>query len=371
MKTCVKCGKKGFFLWLSKSGYCKRCVQVIFEEQEQAAKAAAEMQKKHENTVYKEVVRLYAALPKNKYDITPEMMLNIDEHIQAYDDLILFLDERCRNEAFLRQFKKNGTCENRLYWTNNDLGRILFHNTTPNDYIDSEIKDIQTHRYRLVQAANATNNFEITFANILRADIATEENAEPYKLSDIEWPEFKSRLVTSRTPKGSVCDYFVIDVETTGLNPRNNEIIQLCAVKFEDFWPVGAYCTYIKPRKKLNSKAQEINKITWDDVKDAPYIEQVIKDFDVFVGSKAPIVGHNVVFDCGFLYAAGSKAINPKRKYYDTCALSKKTYDLDNYSLSNICKSEFHIMRTITHDALSDSLFCGILYADICNRIIA
>lgn len=37
MKTCVKCGKKGLFLWLSKSGYCIKCAQEIYDARQKDA----------------------------------------------------------------------------------------------------------------------------------------------------------------------------------------------------------------------------------------------------------------------------------------------------------------------------------------------
>lgn len=173
----------------------------------------------------------------------------------------------------------------------------------------------------------------------------------------------------------------MIDVETTGLNPVNDEIIQITALRFLNFEPVETFTTYVKPRNGLNPKAQEINGITEQDVENAPYIEQVIRQFDAFISEPKtkqkqgpPIVGHKIAFDYQFLTTHGSTTLSAdmalnSRKFYDTLELSKKEYSFySNFRLESLTKNVLNILRSDAHDSLSDALVTGLLFKEICKK---
>lgn len=155
----------------------------------------------------------------------------------------------------------------------------------------------------------------------------------------------------------------------TGSGSARNEIIQIAIIRFHHFQPVEILSSYVKPRKGLKPEAGEINRITEDMVADAPYIEQIIKSVDAFIGEKAPIVAHNLQFEYKFLMANGSKNIVKKRPLYDTLELSKRIWQLDSYSLENICRNTFKFTPAL-HNADSDALTCGLLFQEICNERI-
>ena len=111
MKTCVKCGKKGLFLWLSKNGYCESCAIIIREEQQKAEKEAMIAQEKQFDETYIEAARLYSDLPKCKYSISADDIPHVEENLHTYERLIAHLDTNCRNDAFLERFKTLGKYE--------------------------------------------------------------------------------------------------------------------------------------------------------------------------------------------------------------------------------------------------------------------
>lgn len=160
--------------------------------------------------------------------------------------------------------------------------------------------------------------------------------------------------------------YVVVDVETTGLDPEENEIVQLSAVRFKAFQPVDCFTTYIKPRKGLRKEAVAINGITEDMVKDAPYIEEIINGFREYIGDRLPLVGHNLKFDLGFLCASGCVPLGAKRQYFDTLKLSRILCREDSYKLDRLDKSLLQIDREDAHDSLSDALITGLLLAKLC-----
>lgn len=53
-------------------------------------------------------------------------------------------------------------------------------------------------------------------------------------------------------------DYVIIDIETTGLSPYTNEIIEIAAVKYHDGIKVDTFSSLIKPNKKIPKKLQKL-----------------------------------------------------------------------------------------------------------------
>lgn len=74
-------------------------------------------------------------------------------------------------------------------------------------------------------------------------------------------------------------DYIVFDFETTGLSVRSCEILQIAAVKVYNGNIIDTYCRFIRPKGSIDPKASAVNHITFDTVKDAPYIQDVLPSF--------------------------------------------------------------------------------------------
>lgn len=100
----------------------------------------------------------------------------------------------------------------------------------------------------------------------------------------------------------------VFDIETTGLDPATDQIIELGAVKIENGNIVEKFSTFVKPTKKLAYEIVNLTGITDEMLEDAPPIDLVIKDFYDF--SKGCILcGHNIIgFDIKFIRREGENA---------------------------------------------------------------
>jgi len=194
--------------------------------------------------------------------------------------------------------------------------------------------------------------------------------------------------VTSKTSFDRIGSFVVIDTETTGLSSIKNSLVEVAAIRFEDWTPVEKFHTLINPGKHIPADASAINNITDEMVADAPTFSQVIDSLDSFVGN-SNIVGHNLPFDLKFLYRHGYDFTTQKRKYYDTCEIAQKTlkkpkmkwnkeyeeyvvndnydYDVENYKLTTLC--DYYKLRdnSFAHRALSDALATGILFKRIAN----
>ena len=208
-----------------------------------------------------------------------------------------------------------------------------------------------------------------TFAHDLEAVPRVKIVREPPAFQPADapiWSLITYRNVTRASKLDSLGNYIVVDVETTGLNPDINEIVQLSAITFRDFAPVDCFTTLIKPQYGINAKAASINKITADMVENAPPVEEIRNAFRAYTGNDLPIVGHNLEFDLKFLVTSGCLPMNAARRYYDTLSLSRRTWSDGPYKLDSLGKSVLQIQRPEAHEALSDAYLTGLLFKEIC-----
>ena len=119
-------------------------------------------------------------------------------------------------------------------------------------------------------------------------------------------------------------DYIVIDLETTGLDPERDEIIEAAGIKYHRGKETARFSELIKPEQGISAFITELTGISEAMVKTARSEAEVLKDFRDFLGDSI-LVGHNVNFDINFLYDAFLKyfAFPFKNDFIDTRRLSK------------------------------------------------
>lgn len=106
----------------------------------------------------------------------------------------------------------------------------------------------------------------------------------------------------------------VFDIETTGLNPKINEILQFSAINEKGEVLLN---TYVQPVKAKEWKeAEKINGITYEMVKDAPGFDEIRKEVQTIFDSADELIAYNGSFDMEFLEKNGVN-INQKIPYYD------------------------------------------------------
>ena len=98
-------------------------------------------------------------------------------------------------------------------------------------------------------------------------------------------------------------DYTVIDLETTGLNPKLDKIIEIGGVKVREGSVVEEFNTFVNPGRKLSERIIELTGITDEEVENAPYIEEILPEFLAFIGEDI-LLGHNLIFDYSFVKKA-------------------------------------------------------------------
>lgn len=109
--------------------------------------------------------------------------------------------------------------------------------------------------------------------------------------------------VVSGSPMATLPPLTVFDVETTGLDPtKGHRIIEIAGIRIEDGMvdETKNFVSLVNPERDIPWEAKQVNKISDDDVRSAPGIEEVLPKFLEFAQGTI-LVAHNAGFDMGFL----------------------------------------------------------------------
>ena len=116
-------------------------------------------------------------------------------------------------------------------------------------------------------------------------------------------------------------DVVVCDVETTGLSPENDSLIEIAAVRLEGGEVAEEFHTFVNPGCSIPSEIVELTGISDADVAGAPGPREAAAFFASFAGDDA-LVAHNASFDRGFLVSSAPED-TLQGPWYDTLALSQ------------------------------------------------
>lgn len=158
--------------------------------------------------------------------------------------------------------------------------------------------------------------------------------------------------------------FIAFDVETTGLNPNFDKIVEIGAVVFENGVPIKTFDSLVNPNVSIPSSATSVNHITNEMIEAAPSEEAVYSDLVAFLenalDAQTLLCAHNAKFDMGFLSETLMRlGYNGKIKYIDTLKLSKRmVYGVENYKQQTLA-NYFGIVNYQEHRAASDARVCG------------
>jgi DNA polymerase-3 subunit epsilon len=155
------------------------------------------------------------------------------------------------------------------------------------------------------------------------------------------------------------------DVETTGLIPGVDRIVELGAVLFQGENVLATFDQLVDPGIPMPPEAQRINGISDCMLQGMPDIASALPPFLALLSRGTP-VAHNAVFDVGFLstdiLAAGIEA--PESPVLDTRVLALRAFPgRFSYSLANLVRDLGLEVRG-AHRALADAHACRLLYLE-------
>ncbi len=162
-------------------------------------------------------------------------------------------------------------------------------------------------------------------------------------------------------------DLIFLDVETTGLNAfEGDSICEIGALKYKEGVILDEFYTLINPKRKIPLQVSSIHRIYDEDVKDAPYFEEVADSLLNFLDNSI-ICGYNIGFDLGFLNVELEKIGYPSLQLpsLDILVMVRKTFpSLPRYNLSYVA-SYFHIKGERFHRALDDALITWQIFEKV------
>ena len=165
-----------------------------------------------------------------------------------------------------------------------------------------------------------------------------------------------------------ITSFVCFDLETTGLSPVTDRIIEIGALKVKEGKIIERFSEFINPFRKLPDNIIRLTGITDDMVRYAENEETVVKRFLEFAGDYT-LMGHNIGFDYSFMKTAAKRQ---KREFdklgIDTLELSRKLLpDLGSKSLGSMC-SYYNIINQHAHRAFDDAKATALLYVSLCNE---
>ncbi len=162
----------------------------------------------------------------------------------------------------------------------------------------------------------------------------------------------------------------ILDTETTGLDPREDRIIELGAVELVNRFPTGrSFHHYIDPEgRSVDPEAYAVHGIGMSDLDGKPVFQQIADEFLAFIEG-ASLVAHNAGFDVAFINAElariGAQAVAASR-VVDTLAIARRKHPLGPNSLDALCRrygiDNSHRTR---HGALLDSELLSEVYLEL------
>ena len=164
--------------------------------------------------------------------------------------------------------------------------------------------------------------------------------------------------------------FTAFDLETTGLYPDRDAIIEIGAVRFNLDGEQYRFSGLIDPGRSIPEEASRVNGISDEMVAGMPSIEEILPGFLDFIDDSV-LIAHNIGFDAGFIAAAAaSQELTLKdNPCIDTVLLGKKCYTgLYSYSLGSL-SSALGISIENAHRAEDDAEACMKIFIKCAGRL--
>lgn len=171
-------------------------------------------------------------------------------------------------------------------------------------------------------------------------------------------------------------EYVCFDCETTGLDPKKDDIVSIGAVIIKNNTIISSkkFVKFVKPKTKLQADAIKIHHIRECDLADAEDIDKVIEEFLEFIGNRT-LVGYFLEFDMAMInkylkpklgITLPHRALEVSAIYYD--------YKIEKIPQGNIdlrfntIMEELNIPTLGKHDAYNDAIMTSMIFIKLKNQ---
>ena len=165
--------------------------------------------------------------------------------------------------------------------------------------------------------------------------------------------------------------FIVVDVETTGLSPDRNELIEIGMVKVKNLEVVDEFSSLIKPLNHVPPYVQQLTGLTDELLATAPQFKDIAENILQFIEPGAIFVGHNVAFDFSMLNAAFWRIgiANLNMPTLDTQFIASLFYPtLSSLKLSRLAEA-LDIKPIKMHRASNDALITAEILIKCCHKL--
>lgn len=162
--------------------------------------------------------------------------------------------------------------------------------------------------------------------------------------------------------------FVALDLETTGLNPSTDRILEIGAVKVIEGQVTDTYETLINPGMKFGSRIEELTGITNEMAAGGADTCTAVTKLVDFCG-ELPLLGHNILFDYSFVKRnAVNFNLTFEKEGIDTLKIARALLpDLESRSLECLCRY-YGIAQGRAHRAANDALAALELYRTLEER---
>ena len=166
--------------------------------------------------------------------------------------------------------------------------------------------------------------------------------------------------------------YVIFDLETTGLSPVNDRIIEIGAVKMCGGKVTDSFSTFVNPQIPIPFNIESLTGISDSMVENAGTIEEILPEFLEFCKG-AVMVAHNAGFDVGFIKEKTDAILGRKFEctVVDTVALSRALLpSLGKFTLDHVAKA-LGVPPFNHHRAVDDAEACADIFAALIDKLRA
>lgn len=153
-----------------------------------------------------------------------------------------------------------------------------------------------------------------------------------------------------------------VDLETTGLSPLVDKIIEIAAVKIKPDGEISYFHQLINPLIEIPEFTRQFHGLSNEDLKSSPTIKRPLREFWDFC-ERLPVIAHNSIFDLGYLIKASHdfQLDFPPLDVFDSCRWARAAWkplenSPKNYKLSTLSAyCDFELQH---HVAMDDTMAC-------------
>jgi predicted DnaQ family exonuclease/DinG family helicase len=169
----------------------------------------------------------------------------------------------------------------------------------------------------------------------------------------------------------AIPDFVAFDLETTGLNPKKDRVIEIGAVRFCNGIKGEEISFFVNPQTSIPSAITRLTGICDKDVADALPFSEIAERITAFIGS-SPVCGHQVEFDVNFLNEefkrCGREKLNCQQ--LDTAALSRLILtELSGFTLGQV-STYLGVKLESAHRALDDARASGLVAVRLVPKLM-